>query len=82
VRGLPTEFAARRSQFVTAETGAKVANTRCVITLTQFEDGALRNIRVEDSCHECERGLTRRKGLSFIDGRPSSAGWVEAPLFT
>jgi hypothetical protein len=71
VRWLPTEFATRRSQFVTPETRAKVANTRGVITLTQFEDGALHNICVEDSCHECERGLTRRKGLSFIYGRPS-----------
>jgi hypothetical protein len=55
VRGLPTEFATSRSQFVTPETRAKVANTPGVITLTEFEDGALHNIRMEESCHECER---------------------------
>ncbi len=56
VRGLPTEFATGRIQSVTPETRAKVANTRGVITMTRFEDGALLNIRVEESCHECERG--------------------------
>ena len=55
VTGLPSEFATGRSQSVSLETRAKVANTPGVITLTQFEDGALHNIRMEESCHECER---------------------------
>jgi hypothetical protein len=56
VRGLPTEFATGRIQSVIPETRAKVANTRGVITMTRFDDGALHDIRVEESCHECERG--------------------------
>jgi hypothetical protein len=56
VRLLPTGFATVRIHAVNPETRAKVANTRGVITLTPFKDGALHNIRVEHSCHECERG--------------------------
>jgi hypothetical protein len=52
------------------------------ITLMQADDGALHSIRLGDSCEECKPGLTHRKGLSFIDGRPSAAEWVEARLST
>ena len=54
--GVRLDLATVRGRSVSPETRAKVANTRGVITMTRFENGALHTIRVEESCHEYERG--------------------------